>query len=478
MQEYDLVVIGSGPGGFTAAVRAASLGLRVAVAEKENIGGVYLNQGCIPIKALLHSAMLYDEMTHCSQFGLQADGVSMDFAGMKEYLKTVTTACRISIEKNFEKEHIPVYVGQACIHPAEGAEGNGHIVSVSENKTEKYRFRARNVLIATGARPASLQVGSIPLQGISTSRDILEGEWNFDSVLIVGGGIVGTEFAMLLCTMGIKVTVLERADFLLPGMGEEIGSHIREDMEQRGVEVHTGTHITGISRQRGGLLCSYTEMGVRREKQADKILVAVGRQACLDGVLDERLYGRLKLHNGAPVIKGDFQTSIPGIYAVGDVLQRTQLAHSAAAQATYMVDSLAGRQPTVMLSSVPAGMYVNLPIIPSCIYTRPEVASVGLTEAQARRAGCQTRCGVYHMEDNSQSIITGQRGGMIKLVFALPGRILIGAQMICPRATEMIAEMATAIANGLTAQKLMLAMRVNPTYSESIARAVENSGLL
>lgn len=469
VRSYQLLVIGSGPGGYTAAIKAAKLGMTAAVIEKEEIGGTYTNQGCIPAKAMLHSAMLYDEMKESSQFGIHADRVVMDYRGMKEYRDQAAAAYRAKIRREFDQWGVELYRGTARIHA-------GHRVSVSENACE---LHGEKILIATGAKPVSLPPSCMDLPGVSTSRSMLEADsWDFKSVIIVGGGLVGTEFATVFHTMGIRVTILERADCLMPFMDEEISRHIQNNMEGNGVEVHTGIHITGFSRWGEELRCSYQEMGERKEASAERILVAAGRRADLDGLFDEELLPQLKLDKGAPVIKGDFQTSIPGIYAVGDVLQRTQLAHTAAAQATYLVESLSGLQPTLLLSSVPAGMYVNLPIIPSCIYTRPEVASVGLTESQALRAGCQIRCGVYSMKDNSQAIITRQESGLIKLVFALPGKILIGAQIICPRATDMIGEMATAIANGLTARKLMLAMRAHPTYGEGIARAVENSGLL
>lgn len=487
-KSYQLVVIGSGPGGYTAAIKAAKLGMSVAVIEKEAIGGTYTNLGCIPAKALLHSAMLYEEMLQGSQFGIHAEHVSMDFKGMKEYREQAAAVYRAKIQREFEEWKIPLYHGTARIHAGhrvsvmtsgkKSQESSGGIFSDSSDEDDLVLYGER-ILLATGAKPAKLRINSEGMPGICTSRSLLEEDnWDFKSVLVIGGGMVGTEFAMVFHTMGIRVTMLERADYLMPAMDEEISRHIQENMIRRGVDIHTGTYVTGFSRCEEGILCTYQEMGIRKEICAERILVATGRRACLDNLFDEELLPRLALKNGAPVVRGDFQTSIPGIYAVGDVLQRTQLVHTAAAQATYLVESLSGLQPTLLLSSVPAGMYVNLPIIPSCIYTRPEIASVGLTETQAHRAGCQTRCGVYSMEDNSQAIITRQENGLIKLVFAMPNKILIGAQIICPRATEMIGEMATAIANGLTARKLMLAMRAHPTYGEGIARAVENSGLL
>lgn len=488
---YELLVIGSGPGGYTAAVKAAKLGMTVAVIEKEETGGTYTNQGCLPVKAMLHSAMLYEEIQQGSQFGIHAQQVRMDFAGMKEYREQVASSYREKIRKEFEQWKIPLYHGFARIH-------DGHLVSVTasqepgENRTEpalqpraeyekkeKIWLHGEKILIATGARPADFPKGGMDLPGVFTSRSLLkEDNWSFKSVIIIGGGLVGTEFATVFHTMGIHVTVLERADHLMPAMDEEISGYIRKNMTSHGMDIHTGIQVTGFSRFGEGLLCAYQEMGRRREVYAERILVAAGRRACMDGLFDEELLPQLKLSNGAPVVRGDFQTSIPGIYAVGDVLQRTQMAHTAAAQATYLVESLSGLQPTLLLSIVPAGMYVNLPIIPSCIYTGPEIASVGLTQAQAQRAGCQIRCGVCSLEDNSQAMIARQKNGFIKLIFALPGKILIGAQIVCPRATDMIGEMATAIANGLTARKLMLAMRAHPTYGEGIARAVENSGLL
>lgn len=476
-ERFDLVVIGSGPGGYTAAIQAAKAGMRVAVVEKEEIGGTYTNKGCLPVKAMLYSAVLYEELCQCEQFGLHADHVGLDFKKVKEYRDQAAASYREKICRDFAEWHVVCFHGEAKIH-------REHLVSVhGADGGEPLMLHGERILVAVGAKPAMPQVPGMDLPGVSTSyRMLQEDSWDFKSVIVIGGGIVGTEFAAIFQIMGIRVILMERAGYLIPAMDEDISQRIRDSMEEQGMEVHTGVLITGVSRdgeQDGGeLTCAFREKGVSREVRAERILVAAGRQACLEKLFEESLLPELKRKQGAPVVGADFQTSIPGIYAVGDVLQRIQLAHPAAAQATYLVESLSGRQPSLLLSCVPAGMYVNLPIVPACIYTRPEIASVGLTESMARRAGCQVCCGVYTMEDNGQAIISHQNQGIIKLVFALPGKILIGAHMICPRATDMIGEMATAIANGLTARKLMLAMRAYPTYGEGIAKATENSGLL
>lgn len=467
IQSYELLVIGSGPGGYTAAIKAAKLDMSVAVIEKNEIGGNYTNLGCVPTRAMLHSARVYADLCQGSQFGIRAEQVTLDFAGMKEYWNNTAEAYQKQICQEFEQWKIPVYSGKAQIH-------EGHMVSVGT-----MMLHGDHILIATGTKPAALSKEIMGLPGVYDIRGLLQAErWDFKSVLIIGGGLVGTEYATIFNSLGIQATVLERADCLLAAMGEEVSHFLQENMEANGITIHTGVYETSVERREDGLHCTYMEKGKEKEVITECVLVASGREADLEDLFDTDMLPRLVLNNGAPVLKGNFQTSIPGIYAVGDVLQRTQLAHTAAAQATYLVESLSGVQPTLMLSSVPAGMYVNLPIIPNCIYTRPEIACVGLTEAQALRAGCQIRCGVYTMEDNGQAIITRQAKGLIKLVFALPGKILIGAQIICPRATDMIGEMATAIANGLTARKLMLAMRAHPTYGEGITKAVENSGLL
>ena len=467
--EYDLVVIGSGPGGYAGAIKAKKLGLSVAVVEKDAVGGAYV--GCaIPAKALLHSAMLYEEIRESSRFGLSVGSVSMNFRETRAYRKRAETAYREKVCGWLDSQEIPVYRGRARV-------GRERLVTVEG--PDAARLYGKKILLACGARPALLDAQMMALPGVETSDSLMAADdWDFSRIVIIGGGLVGTEFATVLHAMGLDVTILERADYLLPGMDEEIGRYMQKSMEEKGIRVYTGAGSSRVERREGSLYCTYRSLGKEKELCTERVLVAMGRRAQLEELFEPELASMLDTNNGAPVVGSDFQTSIPGIYAVGDMLQRTQRAHTAAAQATYLVESLAGRQPLLLLSSVPAGMYLNLPIIPSCVHTSPEAASVGLTEAQARRAGCQIRCGIYSMEDNSQAIITGRRTGLIKLVFALPGKILIGAQIICPRATDMIGEMASAIANSLTARQMMLAMRAYPTYGEGIARAVENSGLL
>lgn len=490
---FDLVIIGSGPGGYTAAIQGARAGMKVAVIEKAEIGGTYANQGCIPAKAMLHTATLYEEICQCDQFGLHVENVRMDFEKIKAYRDQAAGEYCSKLQQEFEKFQIPYFHGTAKIH-------KDHVVSVNMEKpgtletcsSERYApetsfLYGEKILVAVGAKPARLSIGHMDEAGVCTSRSLMEEEsWDFKSVIVIGGGMVGTEFAAIFQTMGIRVTILEKGDNLMPSLDADISRKIQDSLKERNVEIHTGVRVTEVRKASEeecetpaeNMICEYWEMGACKTLRAERVLVAAGRQAALEDLFDEDLIPQLRTDQGAPLVGGDFQTSIPGIYAVGDVLQHNQLAHTAAAQATYLVDSLAGKQPTLLLSAVPTGMFVNVPIVPGCIYTRPEIAYVGLTEAMAHRTGCQVRCGVYHMEDNSQSIISRSRQGMIKLVFAMPNKTLIGAQMICPRATDMIGEMATAIANGLTAKKLMLAMRAYPTYGEGIARAVENSGLL
>ncbi len=490
---YDLIVIGSGPGGYAGAIKAKKLGMTVAVVEKGALGGAYVGCG-IPAKALLHSALLYEEMRESGRFGLSAESVFMDFKRTKDYRKRAEDAYREKIAGWFRGLDIPVFYGTAQIKEGcrvrvkkagepQGKDQQREPGKLQEKdlqrETGERELCGRRILLACGARPALLDAQMMALPGVETSDSLMEAEdWDFSRIVIIGGGLVGTEFATVFHAMGMDVTILERADYLLPGMDEEIGRYMQRSMEEKGIKVYTGAGSSRVEIRDGSLYCTYRSRGKEKELCTERVLVAMGRRAQLEGLFAPELRDRLETNNGAPVVGSDFQTSLPGVYAVGDMLQRTQRAHTAAAQATYLAESLAGRQPSLLLSSVPAGMYLNLPIIPSCVHTNPEAASVGLTEAQARRAGCQIRCGVYSMEDNSQAIITERRGGLIKLVFALPGKILIGAQIICPRATDMIGEMASAIANGLTARQLMLAMRAYPTYSEGIARAVEDSGLL
>jgi dihydrolipoamide dehydrogenase len=290
---------------------------------------------------------------------------------------------------------------------------------------------------------------------------------------VIGGGVIGVEFATIFSALCSNVTILEQKDHLLGPMDLEVSQALEEELKQRGITVHCLVNIKEIKEEEEhGLACVFEMNGQEQTIRTSQILIAAGRIPCIDELLGEDV--SLEAENGRLKVNSEFQTSEPGIYAIGDVASDILLAHVAAAQGTYVVEKIAGIEHTIRLSVVPNGMFVKLPVVPSCIYTEPEIASVGITRELAIANNMNVRCGRYSMRSNGKSIITSRQNGFIHLVFEEYSGTLVGAQIVCPRATDMISEMATAIANGLTAKQLRLAMRAHPTYSEGITEAIEN----
>lgn len=464
---YDLVIIGAGPGGYTAAIKGASFGMKVAVVDENKLGGVCINRGCIPTKALLHASNIFSMMQHGDEFGVSTDFISFDFAKMQDYKKRSVRRYRDEIQKLFDKNNITFIKGKATIRREKTIEVVG--------ESGKEYLRAKNIIIATGAKPIMPNIPGINLPGVINSDRLLAvPTWNYDRIVIMGGGVIGVEFATIFQALCSKVTIVEKGPHLLGPMDEEVSEALKEQLTEKGITVYCNAMVEEIQREEG-LVCTVRHLLTDETTQikTNQVVVAVGRAPYTEGLLGEDM--SLQIEHGRPVVNADFETSEPGIYAIGDVSAKTQLAHVAMAQATYVIENLAGKPHTIRLEAVPNGMFVSLPIVPSCIYTEPEIATVGLTEAKAGELGMKVRCGVYDMGENGKSIIAREEHGFIRLIFEAYSNTIVGAQMMCPRATDMIGEMATAIANGLTAEQLSLAMRAHPTYSEGIAAAIEDA---
>lgn len=476
---YDLLIIGAGPGGYTAALKAARLGLKVAVIDQDKIGGVCLNRGCIPTKALLYASHIFSMMQRCDEFGVSTDFISFDFGKMQDYKKRAVKKCRDEIEHLFELNRVTFIRGTAVI-------GREKTVAVRSEDGMDY-LRGGSIIIATGAKPAKPDIPGIDLPGVINSDHLLTARhWSFDRIVIIGGGVIGVEFAAIFQALCSKVTIVEKGPHLLGPMDSEVAMELEAQLRARGIMIYCNSTVEKISGE-DGLSCvierrlppnawgnglPYKNGGKLRVK-ANQVIVAAGRKPYTEGLFGKGIAPEYQ--DGRLAVDRDFMTSEPGIYAIGDVVARTQLAHVAAAQGTYVVEKIAGVPHSIKLAAMPDGINVSLPIVPNCIYTEPEIATVGITRQTADELGMKVRCGVCSMDVNGKSIITREEGGFIRLIFEASSDKIVGAQMVCPRATDMIGEMATAIANGLTARQLNKAMRAHPTYSEGIAAAIEDA---
>ncbi|MCI6639641.1 MAG: dihydrolipoyl dehydrogenase [Pygmaiobacter massiliensis] len=448
MERFDLVVIGAGPGGYVAALEAARLGMRVAVAEKDALGGTCLNRGCIPTKTMLHTAQLAEEAAAGGEIGLCTGPVTVDLEKLQQYKNQVTSRLSEGIGQLFAKQKVTLFKGTACV---EGTK----TVRVYGQEQPDTLLEAEHILVATGGCPARLPVEGVDLPGVYTSDGMLFESRRFEQMVIVGGGVIGMEFASLYSALGCKVTVLEAAGSILANLDREFGQNLKMILKKRGVDIHTGAQLSAIRQADGKLCCVYEEKGAQKQAPADAVLVAVGRRPETAGLFAEPFTPAME--RGRILVDEDYRTSLPGVWAIGDAIGGMQLAHLASAQGVNAVHRMLGR---------PAPMRTDL--IPSCVYTSPEIASVGLTADEAKQKGIAVTVHKYPMSANGKTVLTRQERSFMKLVAEENTGRVLGAQLMCDRATDMIGEFATAIANKLTVEQLGCVVRPHPTYNEAV----------
>lgn len=443
---YQLAVIGAGPGGYEAAIRASQLGLSTALVERDTLGGTCLNRGCIPTKALLHAAEVYQAAKEGEAFGVCAKELSLDEAAVFARKDAVVGSLRQGIAQLVKVNRIDLYEGTGCIEAP-------HRVRVGEAVIE-----AERILIATGSVPALPPIEGIELA--ATSDDLLGAKAIPQSLVIVGGGVIGVEFASLLTMLGRSVSVIEALDRLLPPLDREFGQSVSMNLKKAGAQVHTGARVTRICRAEAGLRVEFEAKGKPGACEAEAVLAAVGRRANTAGLFSEEF--TVATERGRILVDERFETDVPGVYAIGDVAGGIQLAHAASAQGIACVEGIAGQK---------SGLRLNL--IPSCVYTNPEIASVGLTADEAKAKGLEVKIGKVPMGANGRTQIAGGARGFVKVVVDAQTDVLLGAQMMCGRATDMIGEMNAAIANGLTRAQMLRAVRAHPTFEEAITEALD-----
>lgn len=465
-KQYDLIIIGSGPGGYVAAIKAAKLGKRIALIEDREIGGTCLNRGCIPTKTLMHSSHLYYEIQHLQELGIAVDEVRLEPDKLRARKEGVVNRMRQGIISLLEANQVTIIRGRACITGPNRIEAGGILTkegTIQSGSSDRQELRADKILIATGSRPILPRLEGVDCPGVITSDELLAMERTYRKLLIIGGGVIGIELATLYREMGMEVEIIEAQDRILPGMDKEIAQSIAMGLRKKGVSIHTKARVTKISQASEGMLsCEYTEKDMSYTTKAEGILLAVGRRANTQGLFAE---GLGVLMEGAYIrVNEEFETSIPGIYAIGDAINRnTQLAHVASAQGSYAVEKMFNQNTSIDLS-----------VIPSCIYTSPEAAMVGMTEEEAVQAGYPVKVGKYPMLGNSKTLLSAGERGFIKVIVAADTLRLLGAVLLCDRATDMVGEFTIAVAKGLTVRDMAAIIRPHPTYGEAITEAVED----
>ena len=323
-------------------------------------------------------------------------------------------------------------------------------------------FEAGNVILAAGSKPMLLPLPGMDLKGVLTSNELLRLKEAPMSLTIIGGGVISVEFATAFASLGTRVTIVEAMPRLVPGMDKEISQNLKMILKKRGVDIHTSATVQEIVEKDGLYACRFLEKEKETEVVAQYVLCAVGRRPNTDGLFGDGV--SLLMERGRIVVDERMQTSMDGVYAIGDLVKGMQLAHLASAQGIFVAEELSGKTPTVRLD-----------IVPGCVYTDPEIASVGMTEEDANESGIEIKTGKFIMGANGKSLITKEERGFIKVIVDAGSEVILGAQMMCARATDMIGEFGTAIANTMTAGQLLIAMRAHPTYNEGVAEALEDA---
>ncbi len=455
--QYDVVVIGAGPGGYVAAIRSAQLGLKTAIVERQFMGGVCLNIGCIPTKAMLHTADLLEEMREGKRFGVVAQGISLDWAATLKNKDQVVKQMTQGVGFLMKKNNVDVHNGTATLA------GRGSVV-VSGEGGKQTTLTAKNIIISTGARPRAIpQIGAVfDEDRILSSTGALSLKEVPKSLVVVGAGAIGVEFASMYRTFGAEVTLIEALPRIVPVEDEEISAELTRALTRRGIKVLAGAKLSAVERNDAQITARLTDAeGKEQAISAERLLLGIGivpNTADLglenSGVeIDQR--GFIKVN---PMM----QTSAEGIYAIGDcAITSPWLAHKASAEGILAAEQIAGHHPQP----------IDYQKIPGCTYCNPEIASVGLTEAKARERGYKVKIGKFPFTGNGKATILGQRNGFVKIVADERYDEVLGIHMIGPRVTELIAEGGMALSHEATSESLMRTIHAHPTLYEALGEA-------
>ncbi|MDA1311797.1 MAG: dihydrolipoyl dehydrogenase [Acidobacteria bacterium] len=449
--DYDLLIIGSGPGGYVAAVRAGQYGLKVGVIEKDDkLGGTCLHVGCVPTKALLHHAELYENALHGEEWGIKHKGIELDFARVNERKGEVVSKHAKGIEFLFKKHKVDRIRGFGRLLGG----GNVEVAEGDKRRT----LSAKNIILASGSVARMLPGLEADPQRILTNIEILDLKQVPKSLAIIGGGAVGVEFASIFRSFGSEVTIIEMLPRLVPVEDEEVSKELARAFRKKGIQLEVGAKVDKVTNSRGGVDLDYVDaQGAKKKLSAEKLLVAIGRKPNTEKVGIENT--KIKMDRGFVVTDQWMQTAEPGVYAIGDIVAGTpQLAHTAQMEGLVAVARIAGKpvEPINYLQN------------PGATYCEPQIGSVGLTEAKAREKGFQVKVGKFPFAGNSKASILGQHGGFVKVVADEKYGEILGVHIIGPAATELIGEVVVAMSSEATVESMMSTIHAHPTLSEAV----------
>ncbi|HLS10224.1 dihydrolipoyl dehydrogenase [Lentibacillus sp.] len=460
-KEYDLVVLGGGTGGYVAAIRASQLGMQVAVVEKSELGGTCLNRGCIPSKSLLRSAEVFKQTKEANEYGVEASDITLNFAKVQERKNRIIKTLQQGVHGLMKKGKIDVYEGFGRIlGPSIFSPMPGTISIEYENGDENTMLVPKNVLIATGSRPRSLPGLELDGEIVMSSDEALNMNELPSSMIIVGGGVIGIEWASMLSDFGVDVTVIEYMDYILPTEDEVIAKEVEKQLKKKGVHVVKGAKVLPDKLQKEKGVTVEAEINHHNETfSADRMLVSVGREAVTSNIGLQNT--DIVIDKGFIQTNDFYQTKESHIYAIGDVIGGMQLAHVASHEGIVAVEHMADRNP----------LPLDYDTIPSCIYANPEAASVGLTEKQAIDQGFDTKIGKFPFKAIGKALVHGESGGFVKIIADKKTEDLLGVHMVGPHVTDMISEAGLAKVLDATPWEIAHSVHPHPTLSEVMGEA-------
>ncbi|HEX8467144.1 MAG TPA: dihydrolipoyl dehydrogenase [Allosphingosinicella sp.] len=447
--QYDLIVLGSGPGGYVAAIRGAQLGLKVAIVEREKLGGICLNWGCIPTKALLRTSEIYHYMTHASAYGLIAEKPAFDLAKIVDRSRKVAGQLNAGVKGLMKKNKIAVVEGDGVL------KGKGVLAVTKDGKTTE--LNARHIMIATGARARDLPFAKADGERIWTYRHAMVPKVMPTKLLVIGSGAIGVEFASFYSDMGAEVTIVEMLDRILPVEDEDVSAFVHKALVKQGMKIHLSSGVEKLETGPDGVKATIKGAG---EQAFSHAIVAIGIVANTESIGLEAL--GVKTERGHIVVDGHGRTNVEGVYAIGDVTGPPWLAHKASHEGVVCVEAIAGLKPHPFETWN----------IPGCTYSRPQVASVGFTEAKAKEIGRKVKVGKFPFIGNGKAIALGEAEGFVKTVFDAETGELLGAHMVGAEVTELIQGYAVARQLETTEEDLMHTIFPHPTLSEMMHESV------
>ncbi|MFC7783409.1 MULTISPECIES: dihydrolipoyl dehydrogenase [unclassified Rossellomorea] len=461
-EEYDLVILGGGTGGYVAAIRASQLGLKTAIVEKGKLGGTCLHKGCIPSKALLRSAEVYATAKHSEDFGVKINGVELDFTKVQSRKDGIVEQLHKGVQHLMKQGKIDVFEGLGRIlGPSIFSPMPGTISVEMNNGEDNAMLIPKNVIVATGSRPRSLPGLDIDGEYVLSSDEALSLEALPKSIIIVGGGVIGIEWASMLSDFDVEVTVVEYADKIVPTEDHEISKEMQRLMKKKGVKIVTSAKVLPESLEKGDgeVTIKAEHKGEEKSFTAEKILVSVGRQANVEGIGLENT--DIKVEKGFIEVNDFFQTKESHIYAIGDVIGGLQLAHVASHEGITAVEHMANEKPHP----------IDYSLISKCIYSNPEIASVGITEQEAKEKGYNLKTGKFSFRAIGKALVYGESDGFVKIIADKDTDDILGVHMIGPHVTDMISEAGLAKVLDATPWEIAHTIHPHPSLSEAIGEA-------